>query len=306
MFFIKDKIKVMVLANCQGAAVKALLKHNVKNLEIVPTPPIHQIKGNNTIINDLYSQLVSVDYIITQPLQDKGFGRLRLENLKLGYNDKLISFPVLFFQGDNPELIYLRDERNLHISGFLTDYHDINILVGFKHRVTVKQMTKFFLDKNYLDQSIITTIRKKSLDTLKRREKDLDIKVSDYIGELAKLEKTFWTMNHPKNSVLDEVVRLIMLRMGLTKRYKSVRREFLGNASYPAYEVLRLNDDKIYKIKNVEYTREEMVKMYYDYYSGIESSVIVANINLCRKSMEIGEYMANILMRIEGLNSASM
>lgn len=273
------KINIAVLANCQGGPIKALLANNISSINFIDIPYIHMLKRDN--FDEVILSLEEVDFIIMQPLSSR-FEGLSFKNIQKKYKKKLIVFPVIFFNGYNPEMIYLRDYKGASIRNFIIDYHDLFILYGYITNKSEKAVLKWFSNPNLLDNKTIKNIWEDSLRKLKDTEKDCNIVVSNLI-EKSFNDKLFNTLNHPTNTIIEDVVRQIINIIGIEKDFIGFKNKILNNVQIPSYSNIKkyfnFNNNNFYTINGENFSKEEMISKYYKFYDTLDINILRHNLN---------------------------
>ncbi len=70
-------------------------------------------------------------------------------------------------------------------------------------------------DEDFIASEVIDQAAKQSLSELKRREREADVVISDYIESGYRARQLFYSPNHPVNAVLIEYARRIIRYIGL-------------------------------------------------------------------------------------------
>ena len=269
------KKKAYVVGNCQARALeRALLLSNnfSENFYFVPIQPVHLIKENE--VKGLHDDLPSAGLLLAQCV-----GEMYRNGIGLGFN-KLsgllspgglsFSWPSIYWSGYNPELFYFRDERGVALLDTF-DYHHRIIIDGY-----IKGLPTEVVADNLQTQDIEIGSKEaadRSLEELATRESLLDVKVVSYIIDNYRMERLFWTFNHPSQSLIIEVARQILSALGLTDDLPKVApREYLNSTIYPilpsvrAALDLKFQSDSYILSRGSKLTTLEAVKRYYSIY----------------------------------------
>ncbi|WP_428737609.1 WcbI family polysaccharide biosynthesis putative acetyltransferase [Sulfurimonas sp.] len=295
----KEKTTVIVLGNCQTACIKRFLRINLKaNLEFYEVPAIYTIVNDTERIARIANDLNSVDYIITQPLTDK-FGPLALDVLRKKYPLKVIVFPVIYWNVYNLELFYLKDLNGQKITNSIVDYHDIVVLYAFVYGYTIDDLDIWFNDKDLFDNTLIKFIEETSLSELSSREKECDITASDIILSLK--EKSFYTLNHPNNQVLNKVSEGILKKKYDFPIFENVKEECLSGTQFPTYKSITnyfhfSNENQNVILNNTQIKRKGLLEKYFDYYKNIDSQILIYNLEFHENSDNV---IGHIIKRLK-------
>ncbi len=150
------------------------------------------------------------DFFIFQPLhRDDVWGTKRvLADLKSGC--RTISFAYLYFLGLFPD--YMKDPQNNITIGpeypfgkFPYGYSSLRSAMCEGREVRVPVLGSVFVKERL----------KMSLDTLREKEVETDIRVADFIEREFRRQLLFTAVNHPTNIVLREVARSVAAFLGL-------------------------------------------------------------------------------------------
>ncbi len=270
------KNKVMIVANCQGLAIKKILRAHAdfnRDWHIYDLSPIHKIKLEEKL--DIHKLLTELDLLIYQPISEK-FGPFSSDTLLSECHAKCmsISFPVVYFTGYNPETIVLKPLPSEKIISNPHAYHDLNVLTGYINNTSLLGMKKRMLSSDFYSNEFIDENITTSLDNLKSREKLLDIKVSDYIRNNMFSEILMTSHNHPRNKILfymvDAILKKINLRPLLQEEKEVFKIELTGQAElfrYPSLlNYLNLSSSSKIRMENTVMTLDTLIAKYYTFY----------------------------------------
>lgn len=292
-----SKRRFAILANCQGTPTKNLLAQYIKEAEFLDIKPVHLIDKKD--ITKIFKELNSTDFIITQPLSSN-FNELEFSNLRKTFKDKLIVFPVIYFSGYNPEMIYFRNFNGSSFRNFIMDYHDIFILCSYIRKKQKESIIELFYSSNELLKNICKTIWTKSLHELESRERNCDILISDLIKSSTGT-KLFHTVNHPSNTVIKHVVKQVLKLIKFDS--SNTIHDFTGleNIQIPSYYSVKneqkFQDNSNYLIKKIKYSKSDMIDRYYEYYNIQNKEILEYNFNL------VGEQLkSDLLLLVDGKN----
>jgi Polysaccharide biosynthesis enzyme WcbI len=209
----RSKFKVVVVGNCQARPLAKILSVLNADIEITAVAIVHLLKSEQA--EDYLPFFEEADFIVAQLVADNyPCDFVRTPVLKEVYGDKLISIVNLYYAGYNPELIYIRQGSAGTLKSPLGEYHNKTFLDTWKEGGTVEKALKRHFEIQYNEEKYSSLIAE-SLDELKRREKLVDIAITDLIeGNLAK-ERLFFTFNHPCMSLLVNMAKRILTRAGL-------------------------------------------------------------------------------------------
>jgi hypothetical protein len=216
MFFLRKKKNFVVWANCQGEALVFYLK---KIPEIRKKYKFFVVTNYRLISNKLeipYKKLNIADVFLYQPI-DPVHGKYSTENLSkyLKPDCVQISFPYIYNNGLWP--FYL-DHANGHMNQIGIE------TLSFFDSGKIKELKKQGKSDSEIIEMFITNkisfdFKNKffnSLDILRSKEKNLDIKVADFIEKNYKVERLFYNFQHPRQPILIECIKQIMHILNIT------------------------------------------------------------------------------------------
>jgi len=284
------KRKVFILANCQGRAIKTFFR-NVERLnnmfDVFEIKPIHLLSSIDK--NEIYEAIKNTDIFIYQPISER-FGEYSSNNLisHLRTEAIIISFPVIYFSGYNPESIYLKDENNKKVNSFV-DYHDINLLNAYHQKVDSVEFIHNIQKPDFYSDSICRSFINDSISELKRREQDIDITIHDIISDSMMGERLFYSMNHPSNFLLFIIFNKILKHLGIEELKEIEKANFsvnmLGRTMLYIYpQVANMFELKInfkLKINNEIYELKQLVDKYYSFYDN-NRALVEINLDRCK------------------------
>ena len=244
----KRKKKYSVYGNCQADPLGNILQTNSEfsdNWEFVQFPkPSFALRADDWV--EIEKLMSTLDLFITQNVGES-HGIFASDNLAkhMKPEARVIRVPNAYFSGYMPEVVYFRAGEP-HVTKFC-DYHDENFLALFMAdpvNAVEKAVAKVKDPVTYSSEHVLENARA-SLDELARREEECDITVSDYIAEHWKDDILFYSMNHPKRTVLSHMASKIMVALGQESSDVKGNYEHLNNTRLPVYESVKrvLNKD---------------------------------------------------------------
>lgn len=204
-------IRIAVVANCQARPLAYLLSMLAPQVEIVGVTITHLAKlSDEAEALRLYDD---ADYIFAQLVQDTyPTPFLRTRRLKQRYDNKVVSWPNIFYRGQCPELCYITRPGIGRILSPLGEYHNIFIYEAWRDGMSVSDTVSMFSNGgDWLERLIAEP--EKSLEELKSRETDLDTTISSEISENWRTKRLFFTSNHPSSWLLETVARRLLNRI---------------------------------------------------------------------------------------------
>jgi hypothetical protein len=245
-------------------------------------------------IDYITSELKSSELIITQPIND-GYRGMPIGTNQLretcNSKTKIIVIPNLYFEGYHPNFLYIKDQNNQTVSPrlseykiFKSDYHDA---FCFSAKILGLNFADYIniYEKIVLDESWINTNLTNSLDALRKRESECDIKISRHIEDNFLKTQLFWTFNHPSNNLLEFLTDKIIELLGLSSISKIEFPELLTSEIFP----IMSSTAKILSLDFKAAPAKLGGNTYHDYssscYQGYEKLPELAKFNLTNKKI---------------------
>lgn len=266
-------IKLLILANCQSAALASILEKvigadGLPVFSIIPIKPTYEL----TVEDCPYLEqcLQQCDVLLYQPHVGADGGWRTSDQWLEQTTAKAFSFQSLYFSAYNPELTYLRDKINRHLNEGFVDYHDKRIVKLFLAGYSNKEITSSYQEiQPFLAD--VESFYQETLAEMKTRELEqrLNIKVSSFVEQNFRTTRLFYTYNHPANAVLYEVIRQLLLLLGQDELVvPKIKQELLRFDVFPIADKVReglcltFNTDDSYLVQGKKYTRQELVARY--------------------------------------------
>ena len=300
----KQKKRFTSFGNCQAHPIAQILMFDEqfnRHFEYVPfKKPAYMLTADDQ--NYVFDLVSSVDMFLHQNVGE-AFGKMFSSDNLRGItkpNCQLISFPSIYFSGYTPEINYLRFIGGA-INSF-SDYHDINVLSYFvKNPVTCLQnsLAQYQADDYYSPDEVLDNAANTLLN-LKEREQDCTIKVGGFIQQHWRDKRLFFSMNHPSNEVLNEVVKQVSEQLTLPKPEAYCGAEMLGDTHLPIYhsvqKLMNFEDQPSIKVRKNEMDLAEYFKRNINTYEGIPVSKLKHNLAHLKKAKMplIEKYMSVI------------
>jgi hypothetical protein len=171
-------------------------------LDVTPFPPVWLIEEEH--VPEIIERIEKVDFLFSQRLSDD-FARpdLATSRLKARFGSKCISWPNAYFDGYFPGISY-RYHPGGRILGPLDEYHwdpiEANFQAGRSIADCVKEMETEAIFARFANPIA------DSLTRLGEREAGLDVVISDYVSSRLHLVRLFYSMNHPVNTLVRELM----------------------------------------------------------------------------------------------------
>lgn len=201
-------MKICITGNCQATPLSELFKQ-LDEVEKLNTFTLHL--SNIDKEKEDICLLDDCDLIIAQKT-DSAFKPIHLNSDWLidKYKDKVITWPNIFFNGQQPFIRYITSSKG-RLKGPLDDYHDLRILLEWlKNSNYLKDDKIFYFSKNYIQENSLN-----SLKFLKEKESGCDIHTADIIEKFIDDKKLFFSFNHPTSFLLKLVFQRILEKISI-------------------------------------------------------------------------------------------
>lgn len=282
---------VIVLGNCQSHPVSSFLWEMCGG-DSKFTPLIAHLSSPDQEKDDI-ALLNSADLILTQPISDNyKASHLATSRLKALYPDLVCTWPNLYFSGQTPDIIALKDCNGSMVTGPLDVYHSAGVTRCWQNDLSVKQTTDYLERELPITETELKSCIEQSMQTLVNREQSLDIKITDFIEEKLQCERLFFTYNHPSSRLIIEVCERIstfcqfpVKKTLISGFWNEPLGRFIGPTSRPLAEMLGLSFPYTNACKGVELkiVNDELVlgaSKIYSFEEFVQSSFDALNLQL--------------------------
>ncbi|GAA6167808.1 WcbI family polysaccharide biosynthesis putative acetyltransferase [Sessilibacter corallicola] len=279
------KLKYTILGNCQAAPIAKLLNAQTNmsdTFEYLPLPgAVHTLKKEN--LNSIINTLNQIDLFIHQNISEtygKCFSSTALKQ-HCKKSCQFISIPSLYFTGYFPTFSYL---RAIPEANKFSPYHDIDFIEHvLEYNNPVSEYHSKVTNRDYLGKYFVENSAIDSLSKLEKREKNLDIHISDFIEKNWKNEQLFFTINHPSLKVLLTITQKIMKTLELEFIDINWNWEPLKTTVIPTYGYVlkHLNFKKPTKItqSGTTYSLKEYLKSQHQIYKNLDKKALQSSIH---------------------------
>ena len=226
--------KIVLVANCQARPISTILRNHY-NANVEEPIIVHLAKDDDA--KECLSILNSADYIVSQSISKTyPCSFVRTESIKEKFGDKVILIPNLYYRGYNPDLRGIRLKGKGVLGGPLGDYHSQIIVDAWLRNDSPSEALQYYNSTPYWEEHY-GNVASESLEELKRREKHIDIKITNFIKRRQAHRHLFYTYNHPSKLLLKTLVKRIARRLELEPNDTSDNnnREPLGRFRVPIH-----------------------------------------------------------------------
>lgn len=187
------------------------------DLDVARFPPIWLIVPEE--VDVILEQISRCDFVFCQRLSDDFIhAELSTSVLRQAFGGKIISWPNIYFDGYFPGISY-RYNLNGKVLGPLDEYHWDLIEEFYKSGRSVGACVEFLASDDVLESRPDPV--GESLFNLAAREAGLSVVISDYVATMLHHRRLFYSMNHPVNDVLEEMLQRLFAEAGERHRVKA-------------------------------------------------------------------------------------
>lgn len=215
-------MKVAFVGNCQAQVLEQMVLANSSSIEVEFMPPVWLIEKRDE--RDILAKLDDCDWIFCQRVVEAQAGFVTTAALKSKYRERAISWPNVYFDGYFPGIQYLYRADGRKVLGPIDEYHFSFIIEAFEHSLPKEYCVELIETAsifNVFPQPIHS-----SLARLDQREMELDVRIADYLASYMGGGRLFYTMNHPTELVMRE---LMMRLLGAASLAGSLRGDYIGS-----------------------------------------------------------------------------
>ena len=211
---------IVVLGNCQARPLAELLKAARPKINLLEVGVVHLLRADQE--KSYIETFQKADFIIAQQVADNyPCHFVRTGFLKGLFPDKVIAWMNLYYSGYNPELYYVRTLNRKPLLGPMGEYHIKTIFNAWAQGGTEAECLRQCNDYDF-NKNMYQGVAEKSLNELRVRESVTDIKIACFIQERLKVNRLFFTMNHPASLLIQETARQILEHMGYVSNVRNV------------------------------------------------------------------------------------
>jgi hypothetical protein len=228
----------IVYGNCQAEAIRVLLERSAAFCGTYRTQPIPAVHtASRTNVEVLRRAVASASLIVSHPVRDgyHGFPVGSEEILEhAGTDCARLTIPALYYDGLYPYQVYVRDRAGAAPPAPLSIYHDLRFLHCAGMGWDIKTARSWLRDFEPSPDGI-AQVAAQARDALLGYEAvfELDVRVARRLTGPEVLPDSFFTVNHPTNRGLNEVVAGIHAQLGMPYSPADGDEELLGRRRTP-------------------------------------------------------------------------
>lgn len=208
-----SKTQVLVVANCQGpfiARALELLHPGIAAKSIVV------FQADKTKAAQYNKMIATSDFVFHFNVKPGFFlPALEARNIRSAVGDRSKTITNLFFSGLHPDFCYVGG-MNQRKPGPFGEYHSRFAITGYKLGLPAAETAALMGDAGLQEQLGYRDAFQNSIDELKHRDTELDIRFASVLEPMMKGGALpMFTFNHPTPWVLLELARHILGEVGL-------------------------------------------------------------------------------------------
>ncbi len=247
----KGRKAVLIHGNCQTSPMKLYLKKNSRfssEFIIYDIPPIHAVNKNKEMVFQSEYLYKDVNLFITHVISEKNkFGyHLSTDYLQKHLPEKcrIVKVINLWFEGYFPQHGEKVDSEVVcHIPGAFC-WQDINLERMGERKENIEEILSVVKNDDYYPAEFLQKNFETALKNLRERENVVDIGISEYLADICKKEVLFYSVNHPKNIVIKEIIRRVLRYIGLYNETEII--EFKHELLLDQEECLKIACEAVY------------------------------------------------------------
>lgn len=201
------RVRIAIIGNCQAQTLTSLAVALDLPVDPIVLPPVYErdkiaqqeVRAAVGACDFVFNQLVSDDFLVDY---------VRPREIRSAFTDRSFSWPNIYFDGYFPSVGYIYRNDGTKVTGPLSDYHFDAIVRAWAAGMSAEDAWQG-LDAGALPGLSPYPVEE-SLRRLSRREARADLKMAGFLTRHVRHKPLFFTMNHPSNFVILEMLRLMM------------------------------------------------------------------------------------------------
>lgn len=204
--------KFAVVANCQARPLSQLVKLINPGWEHLGDVIVHLSDPGREAAD--HAMLEGADVIFAQLVNDQyPAAHLATSRLKARFGDAVLTWPNLFFHGQNPDSVSLTSPCGGRLTGPLIEYHSLTTYRSWLAGLSMDECVRALEDPD-AGHAEIRQRAEQSLEVLKTRERESDIRVCNFIEARYRGERLFHVYHHPTTRMMLTLARKLLRKLG--------------------------------------------------------------------------------------------
>ncbi len=199
--------RIAISGNCQAQALTSLTLALELPVDVRILPAVFDLQAFATEENE--AAICGADFVFNQLVsQTYPVEFIRPGTIRQRISGKSFSWPNIYFDGYFPGVGYMYAADGSKVTGPLSDYHFSQIFAAWNAGVDPERAW----ERTALGEmdEVCRSPVEKSFARLRQRDRLADIQIEDFLATRFRYEKLFYSMNHPGNIVLVEMLRRMM------------------------------------------------------------------------------------------------
>lgn len=252
---IGEKKLCMLHGNCQISVLQKYLIHNEKFAEdytIIQFPEFFRMNDEMRKVYDCDVFYSKIDLLISQMISDENrFGKdISTSYIKqrLRGDCKTVLVSNMYMQAYFPQHKRINDPvyKTWGIKSFTWGDKYLDIMA--EKDKSVEDVIREVNQSTFIGREEIRNLFVRDLEEMERRDSLVDVKIYDYLKEMAEKEILFWSVNHPKNIVFNVLARRLLVYLNYYASEKEV--EFKHEMQLNESNTLKIACQAIYPSVN--------------------------------------------------------
>lgn len=204
-------MRVLFAGNCQAPLLASMFATATHGVSIVSLEPTYTMREDQK--DAVLQKMHEADVVFVQRTSANYFlDWLRSDFLRLCFAGKCFVWPNVYFDGYFPQTCYIYREDVGKLLSPLEDYHMSPLIGAYRRGLALSAAVMEFENP---DVATHPDPFEASFVELERREQDVDVVISDFLRETARVRRCVYTPNHPCNFVLAELGARLAKKVGL-------------------------------------------------------------------------------------------
>lgn len=204
---------LLLIGNCQTPVLAEILNNT-------PAFAAHHFaycyKGVHACSPSELAQLAGAldrfDCIVTQNLYADIFGALRTAAVRAAYHGQLVTIPTCWFNVLSLDAFRLSEPQGTNPD---MNMHSLFLAQAFLGGLSEERAVAFYHEASLFTDKVLQDRFQETVREIRRREKDTDIIIADYILENFTTRRLFHSYNHPTLDILLDICKSLAVILGV-------------------------------------------------------------------------------------------
>lgn len=208
-----NRARIAITGNCQAQTLTSLAITLGLPVDPIVLPPVFDRPSFDN--EDIRRAIEGCDYVFNQLVSDNfPVEFARPSAVKAAFGTRSFAWPNIYFDGYFPTVGYMYAKDGTKVTGPLSDYHFTPVVQAW---AAGRDATQTWIEINDgRAQGLPQSPVEDALGRLKARELRSDLRISDFLADRFRHKPLFYSMNHPSNEVIIEMLRRMMTSIGVS------------------------------------------------------------------------------------------